>query len=357
MTDDLQDQVDELRRLVRDQQARLDQQAALLRSMGDAQPAASPPSPGRAPGSERATRRDLLRLTGAGVAGAIGSAMVAGRPVAAITGEPLIAGQAEDAQAPTTLVYTGPALATGGAFAAGTGAPPATAATAGVLGFVGNSAALWGVHGTSTGSAGGGVLGSSLGAGAGVTGRSTTGPDLVAGGTGFLRLASAGHSIPSVTPQAGDVFRMDDGELFYTISTGPPAQIVNLVGNVGGLVFLAAPVRAVDTRLGGGTKLQPGTIRSFSLQTSTGGDSAVPEGSRAAMITVTVDATQGTGGFLTIYAADQPRPVISSVNWFAPGQIIANTTMTRVVRPSGGINVFTGVNATHMIIDVIAYYH
>jgi hypothetical protein len=150
---------------------------------------------------------------------------------------------------------------------------------------------------------------------------------------------------------------MDEGELFYTIATGPPAQIVNLVGNVGGLVFLAAPVRVVDTRLPGSSKLQPGTIRPFSLQTSTTGGSAVPEGSRAAMITVTVDATEGAGGFLTIYAADQPQPVISSVNWFAPGQILANTTMTRVVRPSGAINVFTGVNRTHMIIDVIAYYH
>jgi len=31
--------------------------------------------------------------------------------------------------------------------------------------------------------------------------------------------------------------------------------------------------------------------------------------------------------------------------------------MTRVVRPTGGINVFAGVNRTHKIIDVIAYYH
>ena len=54
------------------------------------------------------------------------------------------------------------------------------------------------------------------------------------------------------------------------------------------------------------------------------------------MITVTVDATEGAGGFLTIYAADQPRPVISSINWFGPDQILANTTMTRVVRPTAG---------------------
>jgi len=123
-------------------------------------------------------------------------------------------------------------------------------------------------------------------------------------------------------------------------------QIVNLVGSVGGLVFLDAPVRAVDTRLNGGAKLPANVVRSFSLQTSTAGDSAVPEGSRAAMITVTVDATEGEGGHLTIWAADQPRPFISSVNWFAPNQILANTTMTRVVRPTGGINVFAGVNRT-----------
>jgi hypothetical protein len=350
MDECVHDELAELRRVVAAQQEQLDRQAELLRDL-------VAPGPQRESSHAPATRRHVLRLGAAGIAGAIASAALRGAPVAAVTGEPLIAGQTEDAQTPTQLQYTGPSLAAGGAFVAGAGVPPVGAAPAGVLGYVTGSGAEWGVHGASTNAAGGGVLGTAAGPGAGVTGRSTSGPDLVAGGTGFLRLASAGHTTPSIPPQAGDLFRMDADELFYTVSSGPPVRVINLVGNVGGLVFLDAPVRAVDTRLGGGAKLQPGATRTFSLQTSTTGEQAVPEGSRAAMITVTVDATEGAGGFLTIWAADQTRPFISSVNWFAPGQIIANTTTTRVVRPTGGINVFAGVNRTHMIIDVIAYYH
>jgi len=113
--------------------------------------------------------------------------------------------------------------------------------------------------------------------------RSTAGPDLVTGGTGFLRLGSAGHSIPSIAPQGGDLFRIDEGQLFYTTATALPTQIINLIGTVGGLVLLATPVRSVDTRLPGADNgtLQPGTVRPFSLASTTTGETAVPEGSRA----------------------------------------------------------------------------
>ena len=344
-----------------EQQARLDEQAAELAKLSPG-PARTPEpaTDGRA-GRPRATRRDVLRLAGASVVGAA-VASAALQPAAAVanSGDPLLAGRPADADTPTTLLYDGPPLASGGAFVAGvgTGSPPNPAATAGVVGFAANSSALFGVHGTSTNAAGGGVLGSTPGTGPGVVGQSAGGPDLVAGGSGFLRLASAGHSIPSITPQAGDLFRMDDDQLFYATATGPPVQLINLIGTVGGLVLLDAPVRAVDTRLpgAGNGKLQPGTVRPFSLQSTTTGGNAVPEGSRAALVTLTVDATEGSGGFLTLYAADQPRPFISSINWFGPGQILANTTHTRVVRPTGGVNLFTGVNRAHAIIDVIGYY-
>ena len=76
--------------------------------------------------------------------------------------------------------------------------------------------------------------------------------------------------------------------------------------------LLPTPLRAYDSRLNAGTKIQPGETRTISLTTGatltapTVRVMAVPPGATAAIITLTIAETNLPGGFLTIY--ERPLP-------------------------------------------------
>ncbi|HEY0520989.1 MAG TPA: CHRD domain-containing protein [Ilumatobacteraceae bacterium] len=146
------------------------------------------------------------------------------------------------------------------------------------------------------------------------------------------------------------------GAIRGQLSTGAaPAGAVHL---------LPTPLRAYDSRLNAGPKIQPGETRTinlnsgFLLNSPTVNTPAVPAGATAAIITLTVAETNAPGGFLTIYSAASTQPATSSINWKAADQDIAVGTQV-AVDPNGNIKVTDGVNTapTHFIIDVVGYLY
>lgn len=112
-------------------------------------------------------------------------------------------------------------------------------------------------------------------------------------------------------------------------------------------VQLISPNRVYDSRQTVEGKLAVGQTRTVDLQ--------LPVGVRAALVTLTIDRTDAGGGFLTIYAADEPTvPPSSTINWNTAGQAIGTTTTVAVDR-SGRINVTAGQGGTDFIIDVVGY--
>lgn len=104
------------------------------------------------------------------------------------------------------------------------------------------------------------------------------------------------------------------------------------------------PVRVYDSRSSDG-KLAVGTTRTIDLK--------VPLGVRAALITLTVDGTEG-GGFVTAYANDTGLPATSTINWTQSDQAVATTTTVAVDR-DGKIKLTAGQNGTHVIVDVLGF--
>jgi hypothetical protein len=141
-------------------------------------------------------------------------------------------------------------------------------------------------------------------------------------------------------------------------------QLSTGAASAGEAHYLPTPLRAYDSRLAAGPKIQPNETRTISLRSGTTLAApsvkvlAVPPGATAAIITLTIAETNAPGGFLTIYSAASPQPATSSVNWKAADQDIAVGTQV-LVDTAGNVKVTDGINtaATHFIIDVVGYVY
>ena len=127
----------------------------------------------------------------------------------------------------------------------------------------------------------------------------------------------------------------------------------------GTLHLMSEPLRAYDSRSGTDGKLVAATARTVDLSSGLNGSAAVvaavPPTARAAVITLTITQTVGSG-FVTAYSnALTAAPATSTINWTAPNSDIGTTT-TVAVDGSGKIALLAGQNGTHVIVDVIGYY-
>ena len=246
------------------------------------------------------SRRNLLRVAAAGAVGVVGGAAVLARPAAAATGQPVLLGQANTADAVTSIENNGPFpdLAGPGPIALELRSP------GGHLHFVG--------------SPGDAILG--------------TYPDgtLVYNGTQGLKLQTN-----------DDLVRV--GEAGF----GP-------------LFVLAQPIRLYDSRtlhIGGTTRNGPisgGQDRPISIEIDNN-DQVIElpvTGVRAAMINLTITETVGSG----YLAVGNPGPdgtrTTSNINWSASGQTLANLALTTLFE--GNLTVFAGGGgSTNFIVDLM----
>ena len=173
----------------------------------------------------------------------------------------------------------------------------------------------------------------------------------VAAGTYTMRMV-LNHTDAATPVGVIATFTLSDG------ATEPPATQYHA---------LAVPVRVYDSRTGTGSAatgegaIASGTTRTISLTQGYASASAttkvpaVPAGATSAMVNITIDGTTTTG-FLTAYGSDVAQPATSGINWFGPGQILANLSVV-AVGPTGSIKITAGGGGTtQLVVDVVGYF-
>jgi hypothetical protein len=276
----------------------------------------------------RSTRRGLLGLAAAALAGMLGGKLSTGDARAA-DGDTLTAGSTTNASAKTQLSTSG-VITNDAAFAV-----DAPNADYGIKG-TGSSAGLYGRGPI-------GVLGE------GAVGGVFTGTDTA------LSLTPTGTSGPSTTQSLkGDVLVDADGVLWLCIADGTPGTWIRV--SHGGLRPLDQPQRIYDSRLDGARGIyEPGSSRAIDIigaNDVNGIPLAVPAPALAIVCNLTCAITD-SAGFLTAWPGG-PRPVTSNVNWFVRDMMIANAATVRL-GSDGKIWTYVEASHAHVIIDVTGY--
>jgi hypothetical protein len=304
-----------------------------------------------------ATRRGLLRLAGAAVVGGAAAA-VSATPAAAGTGT-MTYGTSMNSGSDETSITSVSQLWT---FQATNTSSIAGAAIRGI-----GTAGAFGIYGrnddTSDPTAGG-VFGGSAG---------TQGYGVVAGGgKAQLFLQSNPNMGPSSTGtqhSVGEIAYDDDTNgLWVCVASGSTGTWRKLGGAAtAGSLHVIAPARAYDSRQtspGPKSTLATGANRLVSVankyNVSTGAlvtSNVVPSGATAIAYNLTVVNTVGTNGFLAVNDGGNTTVAASIINWTAPGQTIANSSVVKL-NGSRQITVICGGTSTscNFIIDVLGYY-
>jgi hypothetical protein len=108
-----------------------------------------------------------------------------------------------------------------------------------------------------------------------------------------------------------------------------------------------APCRAADTRSAGSGAIAGSTSRDFSF-----GACAIPANAVAVALNVTL-VPNGSLGYLSIWPAGQPQPVVSTMNSL-DGRIKANAAIVGV-GSNQAVSIFV-TNTAHVILDVNGYF-
>ena len=119
------------------------------------------------------------------------------------------------------------------------------------------------------------------------------------------------------------------------------------------------PARIYDTRPGNNPATPPkvplgfGTVRANIDARANG--SSVPAGATAILANVTVVNTKGSG-YLAVTKNNSGIPLFSTINWFGPGQVLANTTVI-ALDANGLFQAYVGLSSeTDFFVDVLGYY-
>jgi hypothetical protein len=111
-------------------------------------------------------------------------------------------------------------------------------------------------------------------------------------------------------------------------------------------VLLPSPIRAYDSRNTGGP-ISAGHSRTVTVA------GHVPAGAIGAIVNLTVTHTVSSG-YLKLYAHGSPLPPTSAINWFGPGQTLANQATT-ALSLGREMTVTGGTGSTDFIVDLVGY--
>ena len=304
------------------------------------------------PAEERSTRRGMLRLAGAAVAGGAAASLLGAQPAAATTGAMMFGLTNNAGGDPTTLNST------------------ASAPTLSVS----NTGPDTGVYSSSTGG-GTAILGqltSPSFSGYAVWGlvSGTIGQALVGtGGSAQLFLAPLGYTdvaAPSAGFHHSGEIVCNAGGFFACVTTGVPGVWRSLATEAtAGAFYAITPTRVYDSRapVPSPGLLAGGANRTISV--ADGRDAAgaivfpnlVPAGATAVAANITVTATTGSFGYLSVNPGGDTSATSSTINWFGAGQNIANG-VTLTLDGSRQLTVVCGAGggSTHFIVDISGYY-
>ena len=151
----------------------------------------------------------------------------------------------------------------------------------------------------------------------------------------------AGSYAFTISAQAGSLIRSTTAALAVVTTTSGPLMFVPLT-----------PCRIADTRAlsgpFGGPEITGQTSRDFAIPNSGCG---IPSNAAAYSLNVTV-VPDGQLGYLTLWAAGQPQPYVSTLN--SDGRIKANAAIIPA-GANGAISVYAS-DATQLILDINGYF-
>jgi hypothetical protein len=185
----------------------------------------------------------------------------------------------------------------------------------------------------------------------------------VDGGVTFNNISGATNSTLTLT----SVTLAQNGNRYRAVFTNACGSAMSAaatltVGEMAGLQYypLPAPVRLLDTRpeyLGQGcnTPGAPLLGGTDTLQIARGACTGVPNSALAIVGNVTVvnNPSLSTGGPVTLYPSDVPRPNVWNL-YFTANQIVPSAFTVRL-GGDGGFKIYTS-GATHFIVDITGYY-
>jgi hypothetical protein len=353
-THDLEEQVERLTGEVDEMRARM----ARLESS----------EPGNQNGTEPKSRRGFLKFGAGAIMGALGMAATKVIPAAAATGGPTLLGNANSADAPTTIVTTGANPQVIGALASGfvPANLPAGSFTGPLQGLGGTTGNIEGVDGWAQGPLAWAVYGLTD-SGTGVVGDSNTGIGLYARRSGRIRQEGLGLAgAPLYSPNPFEQVRDANGILWIhsLIGTGQARwRRVNSLrfDKADGTGGVFVPVRLVDSRNPGPNQGPWGSNTTTTIQVAFTPPPAPPSG----VPTIPPDAIGIVGnvtavgysqqGYLTLFPGGTTNPGTSSVN-FLSGQYAVANAFALGLGATGALSIFVGSSGpSHVIIDITGY--
>ena len=303
----------------------------------------------------RSTRRNLLRLTGAAVAGGAVAALASGGSASAIVANPILMGVNNDASiSGTGLTSSSPNGTFKVSNSTTSGYAVQGAATGDGLGVVGSldtpTMFGYGVHGHSIGSLGFPLVGE--------------------GGSAQLLLKPFNGGVPTNGHHQSGEFVATANALYYCVAgnmadVGTWRTVADYYA--AGAFFPISPARVYDSRKATPSPqavLASGSNRTLSVANqyhpSTGAlvqPDVVPQGATAIAYNLTVVNTVGAGGYLAVNEGGNTVVAASSINWSGPGLSLANASVVKL-DDSRQITVICGgaSTSTNFILDVVGYY-
>lgn len=281
--------------------------------------------------ARRLSRRRALTRGAALAAGAAGVTALSTTPAEAASGDPILAGNPNDAQTGTTGLSSKSDVVTF---------------------YVVNSVNGTAVEAIASGSNGTALRATNTGGGTAISATSAGYGLVVQGGKAPLYLRPAEEFGPPTTGHhyPGELMVDAAGRQYVCFAEGDPGAWARPGFNP------VSPFRVCDTRLGTGTPYSTGVKvgAGVSLEVAVAGSGGpIPLGVSAVTMNVTVTEPTGSS-YLTIYPALEARPTASVIN-FTPGQTIANG-FTSKVSAGSSIKIFNSAGAVHVIVDVSGYY-
>ena len=303
----------------------------------------------------RSTRRNMLRLTGAAVAGGAVAAIANGGSASAIVANPVLMGVNNDSSiSGTGLTSNNPN---------------------GTLKVANTTTSGYGVQGAATGG-GIGVLGTldtpdMFGYGVQGNVAGTVGFPLVGqGGAAQLLLKPYNSGVPTSGHHQSGEFVATANALYYCVAgnmadAGTWRTIADY--SAAGSFFPISPARVYDSRKanpGPQAALATGNSRTISVADQYDPATAalvqpnvVPSGATAISYNLTVVNTVGAGGYLAVNEGGNTVVAASAINWTGAGLSLANASVVQL-NGTRQITVICGgaATSTNFIVDVVGYY-
>jgi len=302
-------------------------------------------------------RRQMLKRAGVVAAGAaVGGAVLATQTgiASAANGSNLIIGNnggSSNTGSATTELRSSGHTGSMGLFVVQDGTTTITLWPAAIQGLASGGNVTHGVYGFSSQTNGYGVVGVADEAGVFASGGRA---DIALGGLGAAPYSTG------TAHNDGDILEDVNGDLWNCVVGGTPGTWRKLAGpnTAGSLHLLASPVRVYDSRpgnppnIGLKTPLANGATRTIDAK---GNSSGVPAHSTAILANFTVVNTSANG-FLSAYKTGIAFPGTSTINWFLPGTVVANTTVVALNDSQQFTCLVPASSSTDFFVDVIGYY-